>query len=228
MVEIDLSQLNILVYVWNAFLQAVLPIVLIGVYIAFMLGLLAAAGVGGYLLVKRLSMNAVSAKNVHQLKREAKHIRGLRLFSLLALELLLFSVMAASPAGGAPAINGSVSIGTLQVAANTPVTALASSLDASTAYALYWGSTALINWTSGTTAEDRTFTFEATPPASGNSVILYLYSANTTVDSKVIAITTAGTFLPIGFLIGLGVAIMIIGFVVMMASAFAIKKVRGK
>lgn len=215
MPTLDLSGFQDLVLIWNAFLQAILPIALIVAFIGFI-----AAFIGFKLLRKlgSVGLHDVSSEFKHVRRKHARTVAG-----LAALTLLAFSFFAVAPASGAPAA-ASLNVGVTQVFANTPLTVEATGLTATTAYAIYWGSTAIINWTTSAAAEDRIVTFEATPPASGNTVVLYLYQAATTSDSITMYIASVGSFLPINFFITLGVALLIIGVALMLIGTFVKRK----
>lgn len=213
MSDLDLSGFGDIVLIFNTVLQALLPVILIGAFIAFVIVL---AGGGKWL--KKLSSNAVGMEAVPNPKRARKmKIAIAGFFLLIAMSITMMPAMAAPAAA-------TLNVGVTSVMANTPLTVEAQNLDASTAYAIYWGSTAILNWTSSASPVDRIVTFEATPPASGNTVILYLYSAATTVDSTTFYISEAGDFLPTGFFIALGVALMIIGIFVMIVAGFVKKR----
>lgn len=216
MTSIDLSGLQKLVLIWNTFMQAILPIALIAIFIGAV-----AAFIGFKLLRKMgsLSLHEAETSLRHARKKHAMRLAGVAMLTIMALAFF------ANPATGSTQA-AALNVGVTQVFANTPLTVEATGLAASTAYAIYWGSTAVINWTSSASAEDRIVTFEATPPATGNTVILYLYSGATTSDSLTMYIASVGDFLPINFFITLGVALLIIGVTLMLVGAFVAKKMR--
>jgi hypothetical protein len=210
--DLDLTGLNELVQFINSAFQAFLPIILIVAFVGFIVLIFG----GAKLLGKLTGMGAYP----HAIKKASRSkTRILKLSIAFMFGILAFSAM--TPAA---AIDGTLTLGTTQVMRNTPITVTASDLTASTAYAIYWGDTAIINWTSAATPDDMTVTFEATPPSSGNTVDLYLYSAATAVVTQTVYVTSASTFLPTGFIISGGVAVMMIGLVALVIVAIVKKR----
>lgn len=215
MAAIDLTDLMQLVAVFNGFLQAFLPLILIGVFIGFVIAL-----AGGGKLLGKLTF-AVPSSGSKIIKPRRRKTRAIKIGTLAILGLLILS-MGSTPGA---AVGGSVSLGTTQVFAGTPITVTASDLDASTAYAIFYDSVAKFNWTSAATAKDMVITFEATAPSGGgNSVDVVLYSADTTVETLTLYLAEASGFLPTSFIIQLGVAMMIIGVITLIVIAIVKKR----
>lgn len=211
---IDLTGIQQLVAVFNAFLQAFLPIILIGAFISFVV-LLA----GGKRLLGKLGFNLALTKAKSPSRAK---LRIAKLSMLFMLGILTFSMI--TPTAGGVAVNGNLSCGTSAIFANTPITLTAYNLDASTAYAIYYDGDVVINWTSSSDPIDMIVTIEATAPTTGNSVDAVLYSGVTTVETLTLFVNEVSDFLPTGFLIAVGIAFMIIGVIVLVVKSIIVKR----
>ncbi len=227
MAAIDLTELNQLTALINALLQAFLPIILIGVFVSFLVMLVG----GGAILLKIVIFNFAPQPSQVSFKKRGRTV--IKLSITVFLTILVLS-MASSPATGSMAAVETVTVGSTQVFANTPLTITAASLNASETYALVYdgdladatAGTVLFNWTTAAVPVDMVITVETLPSSAGNDVIILLQgenatasSMNVTAASLTIFIAVPESFLPTTFIITLGIAIIIIGVITLVVKS---------
>lgn len=219
---IDLTGLNQLTALFNALLQAFLPIVLIIAFVGFIVVL-----VGGSVLLGKVLVLKFSGEPAQTRTRSRKRIRT----AIIGLFLLLTLTAAFAPAGAETAGTAAIaiSVGTTQIFANVPVTITASDLVAATAYSIVYDGdltdatvgTALFNWTTATVPTDVIITTEAIESSAGNDVVIILQASadGTTSASVTVYVADPNDFFPTDFIITLGIAMVIIGVITIVVVA---------
>lgn len=223
--QIDLTSLNQLTALFNALLQAFLPIVLIVTFVGFIVVL-----VGGSVLLGRVIILKFSGEPAQTRTSRRKGMKTV----IIGLFLLLTLTMAFAPAGAETAAIG-ISVGTTQIFANVPVTITASDLVASTAYGIVYDGdladstlgTVLFNWTTATVPVDVIITTEALASSAGNDVVIILQASadGTTSASVTVYMADPNDFFPTTFIITLGIAMVIIGVITVVVVAIVARRV---
>lgn len=219
---IDLTSLNQLTALFNALLQAFLPIVLIIAFVGFIVVL-----VGGSVLLGKVLVMKFSGEPAPAGLRKSRKKMKTAMIGLFVLMTLMTAFSA--PASGSTATID-ISVGTTQIFANTPITITASDLVASTAYGIVYdgdladttAGTVLFNWTTAASAPvDMIITTEALESDAGNDVVIILQASadGTTSASVTVYVADPNDFFPTDFIITLGIAMVIIGVITLVVVA---------
>jgi len=143
-------------------------------------------------------------------KLMSKH-NGFAILTFITLLVVLTST------GVQATANGNLEVSNSSTFENSNMAIRCYNLDGSTAYALYQGSTAVMNWTTATLETERTFYVSVS-----SNTVFYLYSGTDTIDSYTVNTFSSTTFIPVNLIIQLGVSLLVLYII-----ARVIRRIRG-
>lgn len=121
------------------------------------------------------------------------------------------------------AIGGNITLTNDNVISGSTIGIQLTNLDASTAYAVYRGSTNLGNFTTGALETSKNFITQVTKGTT-SIVVIYLYSGSTTVDQASVVVSDVLDLIPQALIIAFGIALLVMVIIVTVVAGFMYKR----
>lgn len=143
---------------------------------------------------------------------------------MLMLGLFFVSAVSTMPVNAAAGATGALDIAVSSALEGNTLTIRVYDLTVSADYALVINAVAEVNWTTSATETSHLFYYEVEEYGSTGYMLVQLTGgAATALDTKYITLTDTDTLLPISFIIDIGIALAIIGVVVLV-----VKGIKGR